>query len=107
MKRIGAIAAILVLSGGLALAQSSGGAGGTGGTSASPGTSSTSPITPSPGTATPPGVTPSPSGSTTGSGSTLGQQPGINPSNPQDQTRRSNPQDLTLPGAQNPQDMKR
>jgi hypothetical protein len=36
-----------------------------------------------------------------------GYPPGVNPSNPQDLTHRSNPQDLTLPGASNPQDLVR
>jgi hypothetical protein len=33
--------------------------------------------------------------------------PGVNPSNSQDLTNRSNPQDLTQPGGSNPQDLKR
>jgi hypothetical protein len=36
-----------------------------------------------------------------------GYPPGVNPSNPQDQTNRGNPQDMTLPGANNPQDLVR
>jgi hypothetical protein len=36
-----------------------------------------------------------------------GYPPGVNPSKPQDLTNRSNPQDLTLPGASNPQDLVR
>jgi hypothetical protein len=36
-----------------------------------------------------------------------GYPPGVNPSNPQDLTNRGNPQDLTLPGAGNPQDLVR
>jgi hypothetical protein len=36
-----------------------------------------------------------------------GYPPGVNPANPQDLTNRSNPQDLTLPGASNPQDLVR
>jgi hypothetical protein len=36
-----------------------------------------------------------------------GYPPGVNPSNPQDMTHRANPQDLTLPGASNPQDLVR
>lgn len=36
-----------------------------------------------------------------------GYPPGVNPSNPQDLTNRSNPQSLTLPGASNPQDLVR
>jgi hypothetical protein len=38
---------------------------------------------------------------------TAGWAPGVNPNNPQDMTNRSNPQDLTLPGASNPQDLVR
>ena len=33
--------------------------------------------------------------------------PGVNPGNPQDLTNRSNPQNLTLPGANNRQDLAR
>ncbi len=33
--------------------------------------------------------------------------PGVNPSNPNDMTHRFNPNDMTLPGAANPQDMVR
>jgi hypothetical protein len=36
-----------------------------------------------------------------------GYAPGVNPSNPQDMTNRGNPQNLTLPGASNPQDLVR
>jgi hypothetical protein len=36
-----------------------------------------------------------------------GYAPGVNPSNPQDLTNRSNPQSLTVPGASNPQDLVR
>ena len=36
-----------------------------------------------------------------------GVGPGVNPSNPQDLSHRSNPQDMTAPGASNPQDMVR
>ena len=39
-------------------------------------------------------------------GLTVGRAPGVNPGNPQDASRRGNPSDRTLPGAQNPQDMK-
>jgi hypothetical protein len=59
MKRLYAASAILLLSGGIALAQSPGFA------------------------------------------------PGVNPSNPQDQTNRGNPQNLTLPGASDRQDLVR
>jgi hypothetical protein len=38
---------------------------------------------------------------------TAGWAPGVTPNNPQDLTNRSNPQDLTLPGASNPQDLVR
>ena len=37
----------------------------------------------------------------------VGYGPGVNPSNPQDLTNRSNPQDLLVPGATNPQDLVR
>jgi hypothetical protein len=36
-----------------------------------------------------------------------GYAPGVNPSNPQDLTNRSNPQSLTVPGGSNPQDLVR
>jgi hypothetical protein len=36
-----------------------------------------------------------------------GYAPGVNPSNPQDMTNRGNPQNMTLPGASNPQDLVR
>jgi hypothetical protein len=38
---------------------------------------------------------------------TIGYPPGVNPSNPQDLTHRSNPQDLLAPGGSNPQDLVR
>ena len=37
----------------------------------------------------------------------IGYAPGVNPSNPQDLTHRSNPQDLLAPGGSNPQDLVR
>jgi hypothetical protein len=40
-------------------------------------------------------------------GGTTGLAPGVNSSNPQDQTNRNNANDLTKPGGNNPQDMKR
>src|SRR5215208_7199879 len=40
-------------------------------------------------------------------GQTVGYPPGVNPSNPQDLTYRSNPQDLLVPGGSNPQDLMR
>src|SRR5450631_2462268 len=36
-----------------------------------------------------------------------GYPPGVNPSNPQDLTNRSNPMSLTVPGASNPNDLVR
>jgi hypothetical protein len=110
MKRVGATIAILLLSGGLALAQGAGGggAGGGGGTrggvgggaggpglSTGSGTSGTvSPTSPN-GAAVPP------------TNGTIGQAPGANPSNSQDLRNQNNPQDMTKPGASNPQDLKR
>jgi hypothetical protein len=94
MKRLSTAAAILLLSGGLALAQ------GVGGATAPIGSGTTGPTNP----ARPagPGITPVPPG-----GATVGQAPGADPGNPQDLTNRGNPQDLTKPGASNPQDLKR
>ena len=37
----------------------------------------------------------------------IGYGPGVNPSNPQDLTNRSNPQNLLAPGGSNPQDLVR
>src|SRR3979409_666606 len=37
----------------------------------------------------------------------IGYAPGVNPSNPQDMTHRSNPQDLLAPGGYNRQDLVR
>jgi hypothetical protein len=77
MKRLCATIAILLLSGGLALAQNVGGATGRSNqnTFAAPRTTV--------------GVPP----------------PSVNPGNPQDLTNRGNPQNMTLPGASNPQDL--
>ena len=110
-------AAALVLSGGLALAQSSGGSSAGAGSASGgaavgsstasgiPGASPRGPANPGPNnpnaTATPGAITPAPSDS-----ATTGRAPGVNPANPQDLTRRGNPQDMTLPGARNPQDMR-
>jgi hypothetical protein len=85
MKRLFATMAIFLVSSGLALAQ-----GTPGGTAPSAGSSTTSPRNPS--------MAPAP---------TAGMAPGVNPSNSQDLTNRSNPQDLTQPGGSNPQDLKR
>ena len=101
MKRLCAATAGLVLMlGGAALSQTSGGTAGSPG--AAPGSSNTAPgsLNPTPNTTVTPGVTtPSPS-----DGATTGRGPGVNPSNPQDMIGRSNPQDLTTPRAKNPQD---
>jgi hypothetical protein len=93
MQRLGTILAVLVLSGGVALAQSGAGS------SAVPGSQVTGPNNvggPAPGLATP-----SPADT-----ATVGRAPGVNPANSQDATRRGNPSDRTLPAARNPQDMK-
>ena len=110
MRRLGVSALVLCLSGGLALAQSSGGSGSSGSSSStgasggasSPGSSVGGPSNPGPSPATP-GLNnpPAPSDS-----STVGRAPSTNPANSQDQLNRGNPQDLTRPGASNPQDMK-
>jgi hypothetical protein len=94
MQRLGTILAIFVVSGSVAIAQSSGGAGGGAAGSTSSGTTGT-------GSGTPGVSTPSPADSTT-----VGRAPGVNPANPQDASRRSNPSDRTLPAARNPQDLK-
>ena len=94
MKRLSTAVTILILSGGLALAQ------GVGTATAPLGSATTGPT--NPGGTTPPGITPAPP-----AGATVGQAPGQNPGNAQDLTNRSNPQDLTRPGAGNPQDLKR
>ena len=85
MKPLCSTMAVLVLSGGLALAQGTGGAGG-GGTASGAGTPS--------GSSTGPTFTPT----NPTNGSTLGQSPGVNPSNPQDRTGRNNPNEITKPG---------
>jgi hypothetical protein len=107
MKRVGAIIAILLLSSGLALAQGAGGGGagggggtgggvggGAGGSGLSTGSGTVSPTNPN-GAAVPP------------TNGTVGQAPGANPSNSQDLRNQNNPQDMTKPGASNPQDLKR
>jgi hypothetical protein len=103
MKRVLATFAALALTGGIALAQSSGGSstGGasTGSTSASPASPATpgSPITGQTPSASPTPPAPSDMGTT-------GRAPGTNPANSQDVSRRGNPQDLTTPRGMNPQD---
>jgi hypothetical protein len=94
MKHMSTAAAILLLSGGFALAQ------GVGGATGPVGSGTTGPT--NPGSPPSPGITPVPPG-----GATVGQAPGGGPGNPQDLTNRGNPQDLTRPGAANPQDLKR
>jgi hypothetical protein len=96
MKRLCSTMAILLLSGGLALAQNAG----AGGPGSSMGNGAATGNT---GAGTGPTFTPT----NPSSGSTVGQAPGANPSNPQDQTNRNNPHDLTKPGGSNPQDLKR
>jgi hypothetical protein len=89
MKRIGATLAALALTGGIALAQTSGtGTGSMGGAST--------------GGAASPGPNP-PAPSDIG---TTGRAPGTNPANSQDVSRRGNLQDTTLPRGINPQNMK-
>ena len=97
MQRLGTILAVLVLSGGVALAQSGGGsgAGAAGTTSGSTGTNAASQS--GAGSSAPP----SPADT-----ATVGRAPGVNPANSQDATRRGNSSDRTLPAARNPQDLK-
>jgi hypothetical protein len=99
MKRVCTTMAILLLSGGLALAQGAGGGGGAGAGAASGTGLSTGPGTVSP---TSPNGTSVPS-----TNGTVGQAPGANPSNSQDLSNQNNPQDMTKPGGKNPQDLKR
>ena len=83
MKRLCAAATLVILSGAFALAQTSQNTGG---------------VTPNTGGVTNPG---------TPSNSSPVGAPRSNPSNSQDISGKSNPQDLTRPGATNPQDLKR
>jgi hypothetical protein len=78
MKAIAAFLSALLLSGSFASAQDFGGR-----------------------MSTPPGL----GGPSPPNGATTGRSPGINPSNPQDRSGGSNPQDMTRPRASNPQDM--
>jgi hypothetical protein len=84
MKRLSATMAILLLTGGFALAQ------GTGGTGPSTESSTIGQANPSLTPASPGGVP-------------VGRAPGVNPNNAEDMTSRSNPQDMTQPNASNPQ----
>ena len=92
MKRVCAALAAFALTGGFALAQSSGGTGGSSTGGASTGQN--------PGASPAPGANP-PAPSDIG---TTGRAPGTNPANSQDVSRRGNPQDMTQPRAINPQD---
>jgi hypothetical protein len=107
MKRLCSTIAILLMTGGLALAQ--GGAGGSAGAGAGAGAGASGSAggraAPSAGLGTT-GPT-NPNGSTLLNGGTVGQAPGANPGNSQDLINRSNPQDLTKPSGNNPQDLKR
>ena len=84
MKRLSETMAILLLSGGFALAQ------GTVGTDPSTGSSTIGQTNPSLTPASPGGVP-------------VRRAPGVNPNNAEDMTNRSNPQDITQPNASNPQ----
>jgi hypothetical protein len=135
MKRFGTVLSILMLSGGIALAQGGGGGSGGGasgggaassggassGPSATQGTTGTAasqdPTRSGTGASTTPGAQvngpnntggPVPGLSTPSAtdSATVGRAPGVNPGNPQDSSRRRNPSDRTLPGASNPQDMR-
>lgn len=134
MKRFCASVAILALSGGLALAQSGGSSGGSAGGSAggaagassgagaastgATGSNAASQSQPSgAGSSAVPGSqvngpnntggpVPGLSATQPSDSATVGRAPGVNPANPQDASRRSNPSDRSLPGAGNPQDMK-
>jgi hypothetical protein len=93
MKRLHMAAAIVLLSGGVAVAQ------GVNGATAPVGSGTTGPTNPN--RSAGPGITPaSPEG-------TVGQGRGADRGNPQDLTNRANPQDLTGPGASNPQGLTR
>ena len=117
MRRTVSALAIVLLSGTVALAQggggggSGGGSGGASGSGSSSSGSSSSGTTSSPtgpGTSGPNNTSNSVPGISTPSAtdtSTTGRAPGVNPANPQDARRRSNPSDRTLPAARNPQDM--
>jgi hypothetical protein len=80
MKSIPTIVALLMLTGGVAVAQT------TPGSMAAPGTPSVLP------------------GSSPPDASTIGRGMGVNPSNSQDLTNRNNSQDLTAPRGNNSQD---
>ena len=118
MLRLCAILSLVIISATVASAQSSGGGGASGGASGSggattgaTGTGGANSTSPS-GAATSntpggPNMTPGISTPSLSDDTTVGRAPGINPSNPQDATRRGNSSDRSLPGARNPQDLKR
>ena len=114
MKRVCSTMAILLMTGGLALAQAGGGGAGGGGAGGAGGSTGAGAAGTSGAGAAGGGTGPS-TGSGSGmlnpnaspNGGTTGLAPGVNSSNPQDQTNRNNPNDLTKPGGNNPQDMKR
>jgi hypothetical protein len=88
MKRLRMAAAVVLLSGGLAVAQ------GVNGATGPVGSGTTGPTNPN--RSASPGITPAVPGGT------VGQGRGADLGNPQDLTNRANPQDLTRPGASNP-----
>jgi|HubBroStandDraft_6_1064221.scaffolds.fasta_scaffold424636_3 hypothetical protein len=93
MKRLHMAAAVVLLSGGLAVAQ------GVNGATGPVGSGTTGPTNPDHSAS--PGITPALQGGT------VGQGRGGDLGNPQDLTNRTNPQDLTRPGASNPQTLTR
>ena len=119
MKSIPSIHALLLLTTAASAQITGGSTGSTSSPGASPSTPGTapgsipgstpgSPTTPgTPGSTFAPGlpsVTPGPTTPSPADSATFGRAPGVNPSNSQDLTRRSNPQDLTAPGGSNSQD---
>src|ERR1700676_3431363 len=103
MKRVCTTMAVLLLSGGLSLAQGAGGGGAGGGAGAGAGAAGGTGLSTGPGTVSPT----SPNGASVPStNGTVGQAPGANPSNSQDLSNQNNPQDMTKPGGKNPQDLK-
>jgi len=94
MKRLYIAAAVLLVSGGLALGQ------GVKGATGPVGSGTTGPTNPN-GSATP-GITPAPS-----VGGTVGLGRSADFGNPQDISNRGNPRDLTPPGSGNSQDFTR
>jgi hypothetical protein len=83
MKSIPTIFALLLFTGGAAMAQ----------------------VTPAPGGTVTPGMPSVSPGASPPNSSTVGSGVGVNPSNSQDLTNRSNAQDLTAPRGSNSQDL--